>query len=117
MLACAGLGTPLTAESPVCSSPTGRQVTVTGSGVVRLPPDRVSFSVGVETEAPSVAQAFKANSVKLTNVLAALKANGVQPREAQTSNVEVTSRDADGKKLSGFRVSNLVTVTREDPAT
>jgi uncharacterized protein YggE len=71
----------------------------------------------VETEAPSVAQAFKANSVKLTNVLAALKANGVQAREAQTSNVEVTSRDADGKKLSGFRVSNLVTVTREDPAT
>lgn len=105
------------AESPACLSPTGRQVTVTGSGIVRLPPDRVSFSVGVETEAPSVAQAFKANGSKLTAVLAALKAKGVLPKEIQTSNLEVTSRDPEGKKLPGFRVSNLVTVTREDPGT
>jgi uncharacterized protein YggE len=104
------------AEPPACPSPTGRHVTVTGSGVVRLPPDRVSFSVGVETEASSVAEAFKANAPKLSAVLAALKAKGVQPREIQTSNLEVASRDPQGKKLQGFRVSNLVTVTREDPS-
>ena len=111
------VGATAAAQSPTCSSATGRYVTVTGSGVVRLPPDRVSFSVGVETEAPSVAQAFKANGSKLTAVLAALKAKGVQPKEIQTSNLEVASRDPEGKKLPGFRVSNLVTVTREDPAT
>jgi uncharacterized protein YggE len=52
-------------------------VTVGGSGIVRLPPDRVSFTVGVETEAPSVAQAFKANGSKLTAVITAIKAKGV----------------------------------------
>jgi len=71
----------------------------------------------VDTEAPSVAQAFKANNSKLTAVLAALKAKGVQPKEIQTSNLEVASRDDEGKKLPGFRVSNLVTVSREDPTT
>ena len=110
-------GTVVAAQSPTCSSATGRQVTVIGSGVVRLPPDRVSFSVGVETEAPSVAQAFKANGAKLTAVLAALKAKGVQPKEIQTSNLEVASRDDEGKKLPGVRVSNLVTVSRDDPTT
>jgi uncharacterized protein YggE len=110
------LSATVAAESESCPSPTGRHVTVRGSGVVRLPPDRVSFSVGVETEAPSVAQAFKANGTKLSAVLAALKAKGVQPKEIQTSNLEVASRDPEGKKLPGFRVSNLVTVTRADPA-
>jgi uncharacterized protein YggE len=76
----------------------------------------VSFSVGVETEASVVSQAFKANGVKLQAVLGALKAKGVQPKEIQTSNLEVTSRDSEGRKLPGFRVSNLVTVIREDPS-
>jgi uncharacterized protein YggE len=41
----------------------------------------------------------------------------VQPKEIQTSNLEVASRDDEGKKLPGFRVSNLVTVSRDDPTT
>jgi uncharacterized protein YggE len=105
------------AEPESCSSTTGRQITVNGSSVVRLPPDKVSFSVGVETQATSVAEAFRANNSKLSALLTALKAKGVQAKEIQTSNLEITSRDAEGKKLAGFRVSNLVTVTREDPAT
>jgi uncharacterized protein YggE len=111
------LSTAVVAESPSCSSASLPHVTVTGSSVVRLPPDRVSFSVGVDTEGADLAQAFKANGVKLTAVLAALKTKGVQPKEIQTSNLEVTSRDDEGKKLPGFRVRNLVTVTRDDPAT
>jgi uncharacterized protein YggE len=110
------LGATTGAESPTCSSPTGRVVTVTGSGVIRIAPDRVSFSVGVETEAPVVGQAFKANGLKLQAVLSALKAKGVQAKDIQTSNLEVTSRDFEGRQLPGFRVSNLVTVTREDPS-
>ena len=111
------LGATRSARPEACSSTTGRQITVNGSSVVRLPPDRVSFSVGVETQAASVAEAFRANNAKLSALLTALKAKGVQSKEIQTSNLEITSRDTEGKKLAGFRVSNLVTVTREDPAT
>lgn len=115
-LALSLLGTAPSARPEPCSSTTGRQISVNGASVVRLPPDRVSFSVGVETQAVSVAEAFRANNSKLSAVLAALKAKGVQGKEIQTSNLEITSRDAEGRKLAGFRVSNLVTVTREDPA-
>ncbi len=105
------------AEPQTCASSTARTIIVTGAASVRVPPDRVSFSVGIETEAPSVSQAFKANGSKLNALLAALKAKGVDLKEIQTSNLEITSRDNRGKRLPGFRVSNVITVTREDPKT
>jgi len=91
-------------------------VTVSGSATLRLKPDRASFSVGVETGAQAVSEAFKRNTAKLNAVVAALKKRGVASQEIQTSNFSIASRVEKGKKASGFRVSNLVTVTREDPA-
>jgi uncharacterized protein YggE len=91
-------------------------MTVTGTATLRVPPDRVSFSVGVDTVAATASQAFKANAAKHKAVVAALKAKGVDAKEIQTSNLEISSRDQEGKKLPGFRVSNVVTVTREDPS-
>lgn len=106
-------------QSP-CASATGRSVTVSGTATLRVAPDRVSFTVGVETIAPSVLEAFKANNAKTNAVLAALKARGVQPQQMQTSNLDIHTqqdpRDPEGRKL-GFRVANHVTVTREDPST
>jgi len=102
------------AQALPCVSGTGRSVTVNGSVTLRLVPDRVSFSVGVETDAPNVADAFKGNTEKVNSVIAALKQRGVKPSEIQTSNFGITSRDQEGRKLSGYRVTNLVTVTREN---
>ena len=102
------------AHAQECPSPTGRHVRVAGSAVVRLPPDRVSFSVGVETLHANVSQAFRMNAQKVEAVLAALKAKGVQPKELQTSDLEVGSRNPDGTSANGYRVANRVTVSRED---
>jgi uncharacterized protein YggE len=99
-----------------CPSPSGRSVQVTGSATVRLPPDRVSFSVGVETLHANVSEAFRANARKVEAVLAALKAKGVQPKELQTSDLEISSRNPDGSAARGYRVANRVTVTRESAA-
>jgi uncharacterized protein len=114
----AALLTPLCANAQTenCASPSGRRVSVTGAASIAMRPDRVSFSVGVETEAADVAAAFKRNSEKVNAVITALKQRGVTPQELQTSNLAIDSRDEDGKRLSGFRVSNIVSVTREDPA-
>lgn len=98
-----------------CSREAGGTVTVNGSSSLRQQPDRVSFSVGVETQAATVAEAYRANNTKLNTVLAALKQRGVQSAEIQTSNFSMTSRDDEGKPLIGFRVSNVVTVTRSVP--
>jgi uncharacterized protein YggE len=96
------------ADSPV---PT---ITVSGSASLRVPPDRVSFSVGVVTQAAAVAQAFDSNKRKLEAVVAALRGKGVQAKEIQTANLDISSHDAEGKKLLGYRVSTRVTVTRSD---
>ncbi len=105
------------AEPQTCASSIARTIIVTGGATVLAPPDRVSFSVGIETEAASVSQAFRTNGSKLNALLAALKEKGVEPKEIQTSNFEITSRNYRGKKLPGFRVSNVITVTREDTKT
>jgi uncharacterized protein YggE len=99
-----------------CPSPSGRSVRVMGSATVRLPPDRVSFSVGVETLHANVSEAFRANGRKVEAVLAALKAKGVQAKELQTSDLEISSRNPDGSPARGYRVANRVTVTRESAA-
>ena len=104
------------AQTQPCTSATGRALTVSGAATLRLKPDRVSFSVGVETDAPSVSEAFKRNTAKLNTVVAALKGRGVASQEIQTSNFSISSRVEKGKKPSGFRVSSMVTVTREDLA-
>jgi uncharacterized protein YggE len=108
------LAAPVAAQD--CPSPTGRHVRVSGSAVLRVPPDRVSFSVGVETVHANVSAAFRANAQKVEAVLAALKAKGVAAKELQTSSLEVTSRNPDGTNAGGYRVANRVTVTREDAA-
>jgi uncharacterized protein YggE len=117
-LALGALLAPLTsfAQAEKCVSATGRSVSVSGAATIAMRPDRVTFSVGVQTEAVDVAEAFRQNSRKVNAVIAALKKLGVTQPELQTSNLAIDSRDEEGKRLHGFRVSNIVTVTREDPA-
>lgn len=105
------------AQNDACASSTGRRVQTTGSAQIRTAPDRVTFTVGVSTEAPGVAQAFAANGARSQAVIAALKAKGVAAKEVQTSNLDVQPVTSDdGRKTIGYRVSNQVTVTREDTA-
>jgi uncharacterized protein YggE len=104
----------LTNATLLTSADAAASITVSGTSALRVPPDRVSFSVGVETNGASVAQAFDSNRKKLDAVIGALKAKGVQPKEIQTSNLEISSRDETGKRIVGYRVSALVTVTRDD---
>lgn len=105
---------PAAAQQCVVMQWPGPHLTANGSAVVRVPPDRVSFSVGVETFDANVSRAFRNNAQKVEAVLNALKAKGVQAKELQTSNLEVSSRNPDGTRADGFRVSNRVTVAREN---
>ena len=85
--------------------------------LLRLPLDRVTFVVGVETAAVNVAQVLASNTSKVAAVIAALKAKGVPAAEIQTSQVLLrTSRDEVGRRAQGFRASNRVSVVRRDPS-
>jgi uncharacterized protein len=116
LLILAGVLSAPPARAQECPWPSGRSVRVAGSATVRLPPDRVTFSVGVETQHANVSEAFRANGRKVEAVLAALKAKGVDARELQTSTLDISSRNPDGTPAKGYRVANRVTVTRESAA-
>ena len=93
-----------------------KSITVTGRGSVSVVPDRVSFTVGVFTNAPTVSESFNMNSAKTRRVIEALKAHGVRDAEIQTSTFSINSAmDSKTNRPAGYNVENSVTVTREDP--
>lgn len=103
------------AGTETCVPSADRTIAVSGSATLHLPPNRVTFSVGVESEAESVGQAFEVNNAKVQALLEALKRKGVKPEAMQTSSVQIVPRrDARGQEQPGFRVFNNVTVTLED---
>lgn len=106
-----GLAVPAWAE-------TGPQITVTGEGVVELPPDMATLRLGVVSEARNAADALASNSADMAAVLAFLADAGVAETDIQTSGLTLMprqDRDAQGRAMTvGFMASNQVTVRVRD---
>jgi uncharacterized protein YggE len=92
-------------------------VSVTGTGHVTLTPDRYTFTVGVQTQAPTVEDAVNQNNAKTVAVLAALKKAGATDQEIRTSGFSIYPQQdyTQGQlpRLIGYQVSNSITVTRK----
>ena len=95
-------------------------VSVSGTGRVRLVPDRFSFSAGVQTIAATVDDAVRENSQKVAAVVAAIKKAGATPAEIRTSNFSIYPQQdySQGKlpRILGYQVNNTITVTRTSVA-
>ena len=95
-----------------------RQIYVQGEGVVQVEPDRAYISLGVTTEAPSAEEAQIKNANSMRNILAALGELGIKDDAIETSyfNVYPIYRydQEKGNQLTGYRVSNTVSVTLDD---
>lgn len=95
-------------------------VSVTGTGRVRLEPDRVMFTIGVETVALTVDDAVKENNIKVAQVLAALRRAGAKDSEVTTSNFAIFPqqeyRERERPKIIGYQVSNSISVMRDNPS-
>jgi uncharacterized protein YggE len=100
-----------------CLLPPGRHLRTSATIVIAQPPDRVSFTVGVETRAADAAEAFRVSAARMETVLAALKSRGVQPGEMQTSMLNLASYEemTSGTLTRGFRAWSRLTVGRDDP--
>jgi uncharacterized protein YggE len=124
-LAIAGGGIALQAQTPPGPVPreaaTYQTVSVTGTGRVTLTPDRASFTVGVQTVAPSLAVATQENAARMTAILAALRKAGATDRELRTTGLSIYPQQApdpgNKPRIVAYQVSNNVTVTRDDVAT
>jgi len=93
-------------------------VTVSGTGRVSLVPDRFSFTVGVQTNAPTVEEAVNANNSKIGAVIAALKKAGATDQEIRTAGFSIFPQQEYSQgnlpRLLGYQVNNSVTVTKKD---
>ena len=111
----------LLAPLPLAAQTAPGVLTVSGQGRVSVPPDMVTITVGVETEAETADRALAANSAAMSQVFALLEAQGIAPADMQTSQFSVNpiwdnSRASVDRPLAvrGFVVANLLSVTLRD---
>ena len=87
-------------------------------GETRVAPDMATISLGVQTEAPTAAEALKANGARMNQVIAALKRAGVADRDIQTSNLNINPQYVYEQNkppaLTGYQASNQVTIAVRD---
>lgn len=100
-------------------TPPKRTITISGKGTVKSAPDMVSVSAGVESQAPTAKDALAKNTAAMSRVIEALKSEGIDPKDIQTTNFSVSPRydnRDDGKppRLVGYSVYNSVVVTMHD---
>jgi uncharacterized protein len=94
-------------------------ISVSGTGTVTLMPDVADLQLGVLTSRPTVKAAQADAAVAMTRILAALKALGIDDKDIQTSNVSLQptydySSGMNPPRITGFQMSNSVTVTIRD---
>jgi uncharacterized protein YggE len=96
-------------------------IAIEGRGEVTAAPDMATINSGVTTQGATAREALDANTSAMAELIAALKASGIEARDIQTSGFSVNpnyvytdERDANGytlpPKINGYQVSNTVTV-------
>lgn len=96
-----------------------RTVSVSATGSVTVEPDVAQISAGVVTEADSAKDAMGRNSIVMTKLIDGLKAAGIQPKDIQTTTLNVEPRytqakDGRAAAINGYRVVNQVRLTVRD---
>ena len=94
------------------------QFSVTGDGKVFAKPDIANLTIGFKTEVkPTAAEAVKENTVKMNDIIAALKNLGIEGKDIQTVDYSLNpSYDwPNGKQhLIGYEVSQNATIKIRD---
>jgi uncharacterized protein len=89
-------------------------------GESKIAPDMATITLGVMTESPTAAAAMQANASQMSRVIAALKRAGLEDRDIQTSQLNLSPQyryeQNQPPKLTGYQASNQVTLTVRDLA-
>ena len=102
------------------TGPAAGGITVVGQGMSYGQPDQATVIVGVDTFAPTVAEATSQNQATLDGVMAALEAAGIAAEDIQTTNYSLYAEQIYGDRgpegIAGYRISNQVNVKIRDIA-
>jgi hypothetical protein len=98
----------------------GPMLDISAYGEIKAAPDMARITLGVTNQASSAADAAQANAQQINQVLAALRGLGATDRDIQTSGLSLNPAYAylnnEPPKLTGYKASNIVTVTVGDLA-
>lgn len=106
-----------TASAQTLPSPTAL-LHLSAYGEVKAAPDQAVISVGVQTLAPTAAQAMAQNRERMVKVMAMLMKQGLAARDIQTSSIDLNAQYSytqnEPPKLTGYQASNAVTIMVND---
>ena len=100
----------LTAHTSPLVAP-GAEITVTGAATVQGTPDTVNFQIGVSSTARTAIAALNKNNAEVSDLEAALEANGVTLPEMQTSQLDIYANTNNSGAVTGFSVDDDLNVT------
>lgn len=109
--AAAPTSTTTAAQAGSTGSYHGPTIVVNGTGEVKGTPDTVTITLGVQTIDPSAVNALNANNDSAAALIATLKEKGVARRDMQTSNLSISPNYDKDSHITGYTVSNGLTVT------
>jgi uncharacterized protein YggE len=110
-------GVPTLYEDSTGTSPNLKTISLSGAGSASAQADQASVNLGVETTADSAEEAIRDNAELMTQVIDAIKALGVDEDDIVTTSYSVYAQydwTEDGRKFTGYSVTNLVQVTVRD---
>lgn len=94
-------------------------ITVSATESVDAAPDIAIVGAGVSTLAPTAVAALQQNSVKMTRMVAAVRAAGVAERDIQTRGITIGAEYSyanNAQQFRGYRASNTVSIRSRDIA-
>src|SRR5215211_6783731 len=110
---------PAAAPTPSTDSNTPdqrRTITVSGVAKVRGTPDLLTMTLGVSSRGRSVGEALDRNNAAIQKVMDVLADGGVDKKDIQTTNFAIGPVRDDKSTITGYSVSNLLTVQLRDLA-
>ncbi|MDB5457670.1 MAG: hypothetical protein JWP92_3255 [Caulobacter sp.] len=112
------VGAPAQAQTVADAAFRATTLNLSAFGETLIAPDMATISLGVQTEAPSAAEALRANGARMNQVVAALKKAGVADRDIQTSGLNINPQyvyeQNKPPRLTGYQASNQVTISVRD---
>ena len=107
---------PVTGAPATGTEPAVHSITVSASGKVTVVPDVARIYLGVTVTKPTVKAARDAGAKAMTDIIAALKALGIDDKDIQTTNLSLYPQYSNGSpsKVVGYQISEQVQVTVRD---
>ncbi len=98
----------------LAAEPTPRTITTTGNADVRVAPDEIEISLGIETKDKNLGQAKRSNDERLQRVMGVLRNLKIEPKHIQTDYVSIDPDYNSDRTLIAYWVRKNIAVILKD---